>query len=259
MQPDLFEPGAPLPFDGSDNFRELGGYPVQDGRHVKRGVFWRAGAPGKLVSPHDRRLFSSLGIRAILDLRSSGERLQLPDPAWPGVKLYESSAILDEEGREINFDPRFLAAQSPAETRRYLEEDIPKIYERLPFANPAYRCLFFCAASRQTPILFHCTAGKDRTGVAAALLLLALGADREIVRKDYMLTNRWRADSIRAACGKEPERAELLNRLMSVRQEDLDRSLAAIDRRYSTMQAYFAGEFGLNAAALKRLQDMYLE
>ena len=67
MQPEQSQPGTPLPFDGADNFRELGGYPVQDGRHIRRGVFWRTGALGKLVSEHDRSLFLSLGIRSVLD------------------------------------------------------------------------------------------------------------------------------------------------------------------------------------------------
>ena len=259
MQPEQSQPGTPLPFDGADNFRELGGYPVQDGRHIRRGVFWRTGALGKLVSEHDRSLFLSLGIRSVLDLRSSAERQYLPDPPWLGAKLYTVSAILDEAGQEVNFDPRFLAAQSAQMTQRYLEADIPRIYERLPFANPAYRQLFACVLSGQTPILFHCTAGKDRTGVAAALLLLALGADRQTVRHDYLLTNRWRADSIHAAQEKEPERADLLLQLMSVRSTDLDRSLQAIDRRYPSIEAYFFREYGLDAAALERLRDLYLE
>ena len=139
MQLEEYEPGTPLPFDGADNFRELGGYPVQDGRRVRRGIFWRAGAPAKLVSEHDRQLFDSLGIRTIFDFRSAAEREYLPDPAFPGVTLYEISAILDENGVEVNFDPRELAAQGRDAARRYLEEGIPQIYRRLPFDNPAYR------------------------------------------------------------------------------------------------------------------------
>ena len=142
MQQKECEPGTPLPFEGADNFRELGGYPVRDGRRVRHGIFWRSGAPAKLMSEHDRQLFESLGIRTIFDFRSAAERAYLPDPAFPGVTLYEISAILDENGNEVNFDPRELAAQGHDAARRYLEQGIPRIYRNLPFANPAYRKLF---------------------------------------------------------------------------------------------------------------------
>ena len=259
MQLEEYEPGTPLPFDGADNFRELGGYPVQDGRRVRRGIFWRAGAPAKLVSEHDRQLFDSLGIRTIFDFRSAAEREYLPDPAFPGVKLYEISAILDENGVEVNFDPRELAAQGRDAARRYLEEGIPQIYRRLPFDNPAYRKLFACLLAEEVPVLFHCTAGKDRTGMAAALILLALGAGRETIRQDYLLTNRWRAATIRAAQAAQPERADDLALLMGVREKDLDKALDAITRAYPDLRDYFAAELDLDAAALQTLRSIYLE
>lgn len=253
------EPGTPLPFEGADNFRELGGYPVQDGRRVRHGIFWRSGAPAKLVSEQDRRLFESLGIRTIFDFRSAAERQYLPDPNFPGVTLYEISAILDENGTEVNFDPRELVAQGREAARRYLEHGIPQIYRQLPFDNPAYCKLFACLLNGEVPVLFHCTAGKDRTGMAAALILLALGAGRETIRQDYLLTNRWRADTIRAAQAAQPERADELGLLMGVRGEDLDMALDAIDRAYPSMEAYFEAELGLDAAALQALRSMYLE
>lgn len=259
MQQKECEPGTPLPFEGADNFRELGGYPVRDGRRVRHGIFWRSGAPAKLMSEHDRQLFESLGIRTIFDFRSAAERAYLPDPVFPGVTLYEISAILDENGNEVNFDPRELAAQGHDAARRYLEQGIPRIYQKLPFANPAYRKLFACLLAGEVPVLFHCTAGKDRTGMAAALILLALGADRETIRQDYLLTNRWRADTIRAAQAAQPERADDLALLMGVRMEDLDTALDAIDRAYPNLEAYLQAELGLDAAALQTLRTMYLE
>lgn len=259
MQQNDREPGIPLPFEGADNFRELGGYPVRDGRRVRHGVFWRAGAPAGLTSERDRRLFESLGIRSIFDFRSAAERRYKPDPAFPGVKLYEISAIRDENGTEVNFDPRELAAQGDDAVREYLKQGIAAIYRQLPFANSAYRQLFSCFLAEETPVLFHCTAGKDRTGMAAALILLALGADREIVRQDYLLTNRWRAATIQAAQANQPDRADLLGRLMSVQIEDLDIALNAIDQAYPTLEEYFQAELGLDAAALQTLRSMYLE
>lgn len=258
QQTGSWEPGTPLPFEGADNFRELGGYAVQDGRRVRRGLIWRSGAPGKLVSEADRHRFDQLGIRCIFDFRSHSERDHLPDPPLPGVRLYAISAILDEQGNEVDFDPRSLAATGEKATRLYLEEGIPQIYRRLPFGNPAYRALFAHLLAGDAPLLFHCTAGKDRTGVAAALILLALGADKETVRRDYLLTNRWRADTIADAQAREPARAEVLGQLLSVRLADLDASLEAVERAYPSWEAYFAGELGLDAVALERLRGLYL-
>ena len=260
MQPgEPYLPGTPLPFEGADNFRELGGYPARDGRRVRRGLIWRAGALGKLVSQADRRRFEGLGIRCVFDFRSRSEREHLPDPAFPGVRLYEISAILDDQGNEVDFDPRSLAASGKEATRLYLEQGVPQIYRRLPFQNGAYRALFAHLLEGDAPLLFHCTAGKDRTGVAAALILLALGADKETVRRDYLLTNRWRAATIAAAQAREPARAETLAQLLSVRLADLDASLDAVERAYPDWGAYFEAELGLDAVALDKLASLYLE
>ena len=169
-------PGAPLPFEACENFRELGGYTGCGGRHVKYGAFYRSPALANIKTPADRARFEELGVRTVFDFRSEKERTLAPDPDFPGVVNIPASAMLAEDGSEVDFDLEKLLRSEDG--IRMLTEGVHESYARMPFGNPAYRALFGAIRAGQTPILFHCTAGKDRTGVAAALIL----ADKMDVR-----------------------------------------------------------------------------
>ena len=183
-------PGAPLPFEACENFRELGGYTGCGGRHVKYGAFYRSPALANIKTPADRARFEALGVRTVFDFRSEKERTLAPDPDFPGVVNIPASAMLAEDGSEVDFDLEKLLRSEDG--IRMLTEGVHESYARMPFGNPAYRALFGAIRAGQTPILFHCTAGKDRTGVAAALILKALGVSREDIVEDYLLTNACR-------------------------------------------------------------------
>ena len=117
-----------------------------------------------------------------------------------------------------------------------------------------------------TPLLFHCSAGKDRTGVAAALILLALGVSRQDVMEDYLLTNTCRAatraelgEKFAAAMGNTPARDAVVNLFTGVQRESLELALDAIDQRYPSFEAYLQDQYGIGAAGLEKLRQMYLE
>ena len=97
-------PGAPLPFEACENFRELGGYTGCGGRHVKYGAFYRSPALANIKTPADRARFEALGVRTVFDFRSEKERTLAPDPAFPGVVNIPASAMLAEDGSEMDFD-----------------------------------------------------------------------------------------------------------------------------------------------------------
>ena len=140
-------------------------------------------------------------------------------------------------------------------------------YAGLPFDNPAYQGMFAHLLNGDAPLLFHCTAGKDRTGVAAALILLALGVSREDVMEDYLLTNPCRAvtraalrEKFAARFGSsDPRRDRIVEVFTGVTAESLQLALDAIDRTYPTFEAYLQEQYGIDAAALCRLRQMYLE
>ena len=191
-----------LPMEGATNFRELGGYRAADGKTVKYGLLYRGGALCDLKSDADRAALEALGLKLVLDFRSAGESQEAPDWIPNGARHQRIGAMYYPDGEELDLSPagmerlkRELAAlpqgTSPA-------DPLIDFYMRMPFRNPAFQALFHALETGDVPVLFHCTSDKDRTGVAAMLILLALGVDRDTAVADYMETNRCRAAEIEA-------------------------------------------------------------
>ena len=256
-------PGAPLPFEACENFRELGGYTGLDGKRVKAGAFYRTPALADVTTPHDKALLASLGVRLVIDFRSEPERLEAPDPALPGARHVDVCAMLDEKGEDMRFDLDILFTQG----RQGIEQVMRMVHEsyvRMPFQNPGYRVLFDAIRAGETPILFHCTAGKDRTGVAAALILRALGVSRADILHDYELTNRYRAKTrarfaqVHAARLGPGDHSDAIAGLLGVEVHNLEMSLDAIDARYPDFASYLDAEYGFTAQDLAQMRAAYL-
>lgn len=256
-------PGTPLPFILCENFRDLGGYRGWGGKSVRYGVFYRAPALANLTLPEDRARFESLGIRTVFDFRSAKEREVAPDPVFAGVKNICISAMFEPDGTEMSFDLEKIIHSDDG--IRMLTQGVHESYVRMPFDNPAYRALFAAICADETPILFHCTAGKDRTGVAAALILTMLGVSREDVIRDYLLTNDCRLTgrgefyAYLEQAGLSPEKARQVAQVATgVRRESIENALDAIAARYPTFEAYLQAEFGIDAQTLMLIRTRYL-
>lgn len=184
VQSDI-EPIRVLPLEGGRNFRDLGGYETTDGKTVKWGKLYRSGILTNLTAD-DYEYLRDREIATIVDFRSTKERTNEPDN-WRG-----SSAITLEWDYEMNWEQEFAKLFSkPDFAKQDLVELMDKGYTDLvKQQTPAYRAMFQKLIESDDPLLFHCTAGKDRTGIGAALILTALGVDRETVKKDYMLSNK---------------------------------------------------------------------
>jgi protein tyrosine/serine phosphatase len=140
-----------------------------------------------------------------------------------------------------------------------------ELYQRLPFDNPAYRRLLSWLRAPEMPrIVQHCAIGKDRTGVGSAIVLLVLGASRQTVIEDYMVTEtslapyreRWLAAVDRQRMG---EKFDALACLFSAREVFIEAALDAIESRYGGIVGYLQEEFGLDSADRTALQARYLE
>jgi len=257
-------PGTQLMLEGADNFRELGGYPAAEGKTVRWGQIWRGVPTARLSSEADRARLDALGLRLILDLRSTEEAHKEPDYVPDGARLVQICGLCTEEGQEVCF--------SPADIERMVQTvpegmSIPEMmYSRMLFGNKAFRELFRALEAGETPVLFHCTAGKDRTGVAAMLILLALGATDETICADFAQTNvcrRREIDGLLAQHAEEiardPEKKMLYLGAAGVDPAAAPFVLRTIREKCGSAQDYLEQEYGLTPARLMRLRRMYLE
>jgi protein-tyrosine phosphatase len=171
-----------VPFVGITNLRDLGGYPTADGGTTRWGQVFRADALHKLTAD-DLEAFAALGVRTVFDLRGDVERREFPGPV--------PSRHVPITGRPADVTlPPPPADMSAADGEQILRDMYVGILEHSA-ANVA-AVLRGLTDPDQVPAVFHCHGGKDRTGVVAAVLLLALGVDRETVLDDYEATRRYR-------------------------------------------------------------------
>lgn len=248
-----------------NNLRELGGYPTKDGCVVKHGVFYRSGALADMTK-EELQTLSTLHLRSIFDFRSSQEVAMKPDPEILGARYFHVSAITDEAGNEVDLSPKGM---EQSEERFYSMQAqqmfLDNFYGRMPF-SPAYQVMFKEIQHGQTPILFHCSAGKDRTGIGAALILLALNVDEKIVLEDYMKTNEYRRKRIQAFLKEKqdlidlyPDASYILHGFEGVNKEALEYSLQKIKDRFGDYGTYFLQRFHLGSEELQYLRDKYTE
>lgn len=246
-----------LPLEGGFNLRDMGGYATADGRRVKRGMLFRSGMMSMLTEADEAHL-AGLGIATVCDLRRPGERRRDPT-RWcePAGVLYwtrdydESSGVLGE----------LLRGALP--TADGVRASMIEVYRELLVDHAAsYRFLFQRLAEGHVPLLFNCSAGKDRTGVAAALILSALGVPRETIYEDYLLTNRY-ADFSRIVGRDEadPYRhidAAVLAPLLAADADYLDTAFDSLDRDHGGVDAYLAS-IGVDDAAKAALHGLLLD
>ncbi len=250
-----------LPLEGGQNFRDLGGYQTDDGRRVRWGQLFRSGAMNALTD-RDYALLGQLGIRVSCDFRATDERQKEPT-RWAvdaPPRRYERDYALD-------LGPLARELGDPAVTPDRARAVFAQFYAEVPmrFASQ-YREMFGELARGNAPLSFNCSAGKDRTGVAAALLLTALGVPRETVIDDYLLSNRYYAPKApppgqddatsRWIASLSPEVRAVL---MGVERSYLESSFEAIEARYGSLDTYFERELGVDARARARLRDRFTE
>ncbi|WP_063750080.1 tyrosine-protein phosphatase [Streptomyces rimosus] len=239
-----------LRLEGAANFRDVGGYRTADGRWVKMGVLYRADALHKLTDA-DLAKLRRLGIRTDFDLRTPGERAKAPDRVPAGARYVVANVIGEENSAEL--PPTAEASE------RLMAESYRQFVVR-PSAAKAYRSLFRMAAEPGSyPLLYHCSSGKDRTGWATAVLLTALGVDRETVMPDYLASNDYLAASNAAELAKQPpEIAARLKPVLETRAPYLNAAFDEVEARFGTFGAYLREGLGLNAQELERLRAALL-
>lgn len=247
-------PTRVLNLSGASNFRDLGGYATEDGRRVRWRRIFRSNHLGHLTDD-DLAVLRGLGLRKIIDFRSQGEI----DRAAP-CKLADAQNVdLHVLSIDPGINPRLQARLKAGEavTAHDARGVICDIYRRyIHHWSGNFRSLFAHLIDERTPLVFHCSAGKDRTGIAAALILSALGVPRDVITEDYLLTRQhWKIDPA-TATGLPPHLAAVLT---SVDESFLAAAFDAIDTDFGGVGNYLQERMGIDAAARARLADVYLE
>jgi len=235
---------------GASNFRDLGGHAGLDGRRVRTGRVYRSDHLAGL-SPDDLLKVQGLGLTHRIDFRGAGECQALPSEL-PGVTTL---TLMIEPTVVHKVNALLHSGHEPTEAETV--ELMCQTYRLFALAGaPVYARFFRHLLDHTTPLVFHCTAGKDRTGFAAALLLSALGVSRNDVVNDYLLTNQF---YVRSPLVEAPGPAHVVDVLWSVRPAFLEAAFKAIDDEHGGLDRYLAGPLGLGAAELQRLRDSLLE
>jgi protein-tyrosine phosphatase len=261
-------PSRHVPLEGAVNVRDVGGYRSAYGREVMRGRLYRGDSLSQLTRPDHERL-EQLGLRTVIDFRTPGEiLLSGPDRLPGGVELvqlpvsggdlgaiYELVASGDHDQQRWKLgDGR--AASFMVEMNRAFVTDAR---QREAF-GAALRLM--CAAER-LPLLYHCTGGKDRSGWMTAIALTALGVPRELVLRDYLLSNdfhrtgytKLRLDLVKTGIVRDPE---LLRPILELSATYLGAAFEEADRRYSSFEAFLTRGLGVSDAMLAGLRRTLL-
>jgi len=245
----LHHPHRVWRLQGASNFRDLGGYPGHGGRPVRWRMLFRSDHLGGLTEG-DRQTLTALGLTRTFDFRGVAERAATPYEL-PGVTQH-SLAIEPSVVQRMQD-----VAAAGAELTAPVVVDLMKDLYRGLVNDQAGRFaeLFEHLLQADAPVVIHCTAGKDRTGVAAALLLLALGVSRDWVVQDYLLTNEVFQ---RPATPRSDTPAEALAVLWRVQEGFLDAALDAVDADHGGVHRYLQQRLRLSPAALQALAARYL-
>ncbi len=237
----------------AQNFRTLGGIATAGGGRVRAGVVFRSGDISDLSDTCRARL-SALGIKALVDLRSAGERRRRPYDWGKGGEIDQWGHAAEESAAAI----RALIERADGTTEE-VRAAMTMLYRKLPFSHASsYAVLFQWLADGRTPLLFTCSAGKDRTGVAAALLLWALGVARADIVSDYLRSNE-ALEGLKVMIADQYRwnpQTEQVEAVLAARADYLDGTFAEVERRCGSIETYLARELGLDAAALARLRDV---
>lgn len=246
------------------NLRELGGLPTRDGRRVRRGLFLRGSALADLSSAERTRV-DELGLRFILDLRAAGEAAGAADYVPEGCTYERIGGMRFEDGSEVDFSPEAIARFEEMDPTLFEDGTfMERLYVSMAWGNPAMHALVDHVVAGEVPVYFHCTAGKDRTGVSALLICLLLGVTREAILADFLLTNEYRRSIIESVAERmppdtPPELIERWQKANGVNESDLCAVMDAIEKRHGSYEAYFCEEYGLDGHILASLRNRYLE
>ena len=252
-----------IPFEGIDNFRDFGGYAV-GARRLKRGLLYRSAHQAK-ASDADLEKLAAMNLSVVVDLRRANERQKDPSRRWPG---FAARVIENDIGQDAADEWATFIAGSDLTVGSF-QAYMLDYYRHAPFQQrhiDLYSRYFRALAETQGPLLVHCAAGKDRTGIICALTHHVAGVHEDDIQADYLLTNdpdRLAArlplirEMIRETTGRSAS-DEALMTAMRVEAEYLDEAFVAIREAHGSLDGYLDEVLGLDPNLRGRIHDRLL-
>lgn len=246
------------------NFRDIGGIQNKYGKEVSPRVFLRSGELSSLSENSAETLETTYNLKKIIDFRSDEEVKDRPDASVPNTEYIHINILADiqDEGASVG---DFIKIGSPEKAEKYMEN----LYEQIALdqsATKGYYKFFEEILSLQSTesILFHCFAGKDRTGIGAALILESLDVSEKLIYQDYLKTNQLRQKE-NATIIEQAKEAHLtsntldaLNIALNVDRKYLDSFYATVNQHYGSIDQYLSEAIGLNKSMKDELHERFL-
>ena len=248
-----------IPLEGASNFRDLGGYETRDGRKIKWRHLYRSNSLAGLTDG-DLQHLADLGIQVVCDFRRDQEREEAPSrlPTDNTPRVVHFSIGPERENSRLYEE---LWGDDPSDEG--IRDAMKAIYRAyaLDFAGHYARFLDHTAKADDLPLLFHCAAGKDRTGFGAALLLEALGVPRETIYADFDLTNTYLVRDMDRLAEKYPDirSLEVFHTMLAAHPDYLTAAYEVIDDRYGGIEAYLEQALGLTPVKRETIQAVLLD
>lgn len=253
--------GATIHLTTTPNTHDLGGIRTKNGQHICQNRLIRSAALTRL-NHHDKWLLNKQHVKVILDFRSSGEIKRTPDAKISGVRHLHLS-VMSSPNFGVHTTSQY-AGQLVAKQPNFMEQFYQKMVLE-PHCVKAYRTMFhYLLKQRSGAILYHCTYGKDRTGVATMLILSSLGVPKTTIMKNYLASNHY----LKKTTAKEyrqmahythnPTVLRNLKRSKTARSAYLNAAYSAIYHRDGTMKHYLHQQMHLSNHDIQQLRNQYL-
>lgn len=267
-----------LPVRGIVNARDLGGYSIGEDKHVRKGMLIRSAHLAEATNA-DLAFLEGMKIAKVVDFRTEHEKQGVEDKVINGSEYIalpldasgsEAAKASDEErsifARRKRFDMKkvIMMAAFNDRAKAIAQNLYPTILTYPICMRQMAAFLRFVVDAGDVPILFHCTQGKDRTGIASALLLAALGADRETIVADFDVTNQIYEKDVRKFTrrvrlfGGRAEEVAVVKSFIGANTENFVKTLDMIDQEYGSLEGYLSGPMGLSEDDLRILKERYL-
>ncbi len=243
-------PARHLNLAGASNFRDLGGYRARDGRTVRWRQIFRSNHLGHLTGD-DAAVLRTLGVKSAFDFRGTGERAEA-QCAMSDITVHS----LPVEPTVVAALRAIVASGTKLSTDHAVEVMRDSYRSYVQQNTPRYRTLFAHLLQDRAPLVIHCTAGKDRTGFACALILHTLGVPDDVIAEDYLMTNQFYRRDPNSGSDLPDDVKQVLG---AVQPAFLGAAFEAIDADYGNLETYLKDGIGLGSAERAALAARYLQ